>query len=179
MIERRPQSGFTLMELLISVAIIAVVAAFSIPAFGDLIARQRLTASANEALSVAAHARSEAIRQRERVVICPSTNGTSCSNSTDWTRAIVFVDLNRNGTRDGNETITRQWDFSDTPVSATQTGGGTQRRIVVGGTGLIVPPQGAGHAEILFCSSRTDSLSIHVAARVGGVRSERGDPDDC
>lgn len=167
------------MELMICVAIVAVVAAFSIPAFGDLIARQRLTASANEALSVAAHARSEAIRLRERVVVCPTQNGDACSNGADWTQAMVFVDLNRNGTREGNEPITRRWDFSDTPVSATQTAGGTHRRIVVGGTGLIVPPEGASHVELRFCSTRTDTLSIQVAAQVGGVRSQRGDPNDC
>lgn len=177
--KRRLQSGFTLMELLICVAILAVVAAFSIPAFGDLIARQRLTASANEALSVAAHARSEAIRQRERMVICPTLNGTTCSSGSDWTQAIVFVDMNRNGTRDGNETITRRWDFSDTPISVTQVTGGTQHRIVVGGTGLIVPTEGSGHTELLFCSERTDTISIQLSARVGGVRSQRGDPDDC
>ena len=176
---RPNQSGFTLTEVLIALVIFTLAAGFAVPAFGNLIARQRLTASANEALSVLNYARTEAVRQRARVVVCPSRNGSACDGGSNWNQAILFTDTNRNGTRDGDEPVERRWDFSNTDIQVTQSEGGSPSRVLVGGTGLAIPSSGTAPTELRFCSARVDNLDITVVAGVGGPRTQRGDGDDC
>lgn len=173
------QAGFTLTEMLVALVVFAVAAAFAVPAFSDLIARQRLSANANEALSVINYARTEAVRQRARVVVCPSRGGNSCDGGNNWNQAIMFTDTNRNGLRDGSETVTRRWDFSDTDTQAVRAQGGTPSRIVVGGTGLTLPGNGNDPTQIRFCSNRAQNVSITLTAGVGGARTQRGDGDEC
>ncbi|MGS1078356.1 GspH/FimT family pseudopilin [Pseudoxanthomonas beigongshangi] len=92
--------GFTLIELLIALAVLAVALTLAAPSFQDLIARNRVTAAANELVASLQIARTEAIRRNKRVVLCPSTNGTSCQG-TDWRRLVMFVDANADGNPGG------------------------------------------------------------------------------
>jgi len=82
--------GFTLIELMITIAVLAVVLAIAVPSFQGMINRNRLVASGNEVVAALQLARMEAVRRNSRVELCPSTNGTACSGS-DWTRMIVRV----------------------------------------------------------------------------------------
>lgn len=81
--------GFTLLELMITVALLGILAALAAPSFNSLIQSSRLTASANELVAALQMARMEAIRTNSRVEVCPSTNGSSCAGS-DWRRVIVL-----------------------------------------------------------------------------------------
>jgi type IV fimbrial biogenesis protein FimT len=85
---RREVAGFTLVELMITVAVLAIVLAIAVPSFRDMINRNQLVSAANEVSATLNLARMEAIRRNRRVEICPSTNGTSCSGS-NWSRMIV------------------------------------------------------------------------------------------
>ena len=82
---KRRARGFTLIELMVTVIVLAVVAAIALPNMRMLIRSNRLTGQANEMLASLALARTEAIRQNTSpvgnrdVVLCPSANGTSCS----------------------------------------------------------------------------------------------------
>ncbi|KAB2924387.1 MAG: prepilin-type N-terminal cleavage/methylation domain-containing protein [Dechloromonas sp.] len=69
------QRGLTLIELMVTLSIIAILLALGVPSFQRLILDQRLTGSANELLGALASSRSEAIRQNTRLRFCvaPST----------------------------------------------------------------------------------------------------------
>ena len=95
----RRAGGYTLVELLVVIIIIAIVSAVSFPAFREMVNSNRLTGAANEVVASLQIARAEAIRRNARVVICPSTNGTTC-NGGNWARHISFVDADRNGAAD-------------------------------------------------------------------------------
>lgn len=84
----RPQAGFTLLELVITVAVLAIVLAIGIPSFQGITNRNRLTSITNEMLGATQLARMEAIRRNSRVVVCPTTNGTTC-NGANWMRVVV------------------------------------------------------------------------------------------
>lgn len=86
------QRGFTLLELLITVALVAIVLAIGIPSFRDMMRENRLTAYANEFLGALAFTRSEAIKRGQRVVLCKSSNGSQCTADSGYAQGwIVFV----------------------------------------------------------------------------------------
>ncbi len=64
------QNAFTLIELMISMLVLLVLTAVAMPAFTDLLARNRLSGQANELLSVIQLARSEAIKQNQTIRLC-------------------------------------------------------------------------------------------------------------
>ncbi|CAM4102592.1 GspH/FimT family pseudopilin [Comamonas aquatilis] len=100
------QLGFTLVELLTVISIIAIAASLAAPSMASLI-RSNRTAGEITSLSAAIRtAKSEAIKRGSAVQLCASTNGTSCSGSNAWeTGWIVFDDKNGNQTMDSGETV--------------------------------------------------------------------------
>lgn len=86
------QRGFTLMELIITVAIAAIVLAVGVPSFQGMMRNNRAATQANEMIAALNLARSEAAKRGSRVSLCPSSSGTGCGG-TDWSSGwIVFVD---------------------------------------------------------------------------------------
>lgn len=98
--------GFTVIELMVTVMILAIIVALGAPAMGSFVVQSRMTSQINELLADVSYARAEAATRGVRIGFCASTNTTtsapSCSGSTgDWTNGrIVFVDTNGNGQLD-------------------------------------------------------------------------------
>jgi type IV fimbrial biogenesis protein FimT len=68
-------SGFTLLELLITVVIVAILSAIAAPSFKDMIASQRIKSAGFDLVTSLILARSEAIKQNGDVTITPATGG--------------------------------------------------------------------------------------------------------
>ena len=93
------QIGFTLIELMVTIAILAIVLAIAIPSFGTLQAGTRLTTQVNDLVSVLSYARVEALKRGSRVTVCTSSDGASCTSSGNWDQGwIVFNDDCTTGT---------------------------------------------------------------------------------
>lgn len=92
------KNGFTLIELMIVLSIIAILSAIAIPGFSHSIRKQQSELAISQLQRSLSLARQTAISQRVSVVVCPSFNGTQCSgDGSSWTAGgIVFVDLNDN-----------------------------------------------------------------------------------
>lgn len=82
--------GFTLIELMITLAIAAILLVIGIPSLRDLMIRSRLSGQVQEFYGVISFARSEAIKRGSFVSICKSADGSQCGGnwSDGW---IVFV----------------------------------------------------------------------------------------
>jgi type IV fimbrial biogenesis protein FimT len=102
----RRVSGFTMVEMMVAVAILAILASIALPSYRSLIANNRIVANTNDLVADLALARSEAAKRGGTTVVtvCASSNGSSCSGSTDWSGGrLVFVDGGVQGTVDGTD----------------------------------------------------------------------------
>ena len=98
--------GFTLIELIFTTAVIAMLCAISLPALGSLTQRSRSRAANNNLITALNLARSSAVSRGSEIVLCPSADQKHCDDGIWWQQGwIVFQDLDRNGTRNGDEPI--------------------------------------------------------------------------
>ena len=104
---RITKNGFTVIDLMMTLAVAAVLLALAIPSFNTLALNKRITAQTNEFLSSLALARSEALKRVSPVTVCRSANGTTCANSGGWEQGwIVFNDKDKDAQVDStNEPI--------------------------------------------------------------------------
>lgn len=90
--------GFTLIELMITLGIVAILLTVGVPSLKSFMQGNQLIATSNEILSALHVARNEAIKLNARVTICESDDGLTCTGSDDWKGGwIVFVDANGDG----------------------------------------------------------------------------------
>ena len=94
-------SGFTMIELLVAIAIAAIVVAVGVPELRSFVQKGQIITVTNELLASFHVARSEAIRQNASACVCPSDSANdpvpACSGANTWeTGWIAFLDLNGN-----------------------------------------------------------------------------------
>ncbi|HLA73161.1 MAG TPA: Tfp pilus assembly protein FimT/FimU [Steroidobacteraceae bacterium] len=101
--------GFTLIELMVAITVLAVLLGLAVPSFREIINSNRVTAQTNDFVSTLNYARSEALKRSNPVTVCASTNGGTCAGVTNWSTGwIVFADINANGALDGAEVVLQQ-----------------------------------------------------------------------
>jgi len=93
------QRGVTLIELMVAIAVFAIMLVVGLPSFASLIDRQREQSVAEQLLLDLTTAKSEAQRQHKPVYVCSSNDGSTCNG--EWGDGyIVCVDTDRNNSCD-------------------------------------------------------------------------------
>jgi type IV fimbrial biogenesis protein FimT len=90
---KRTQAAFTLMELMVSLTVMAILCAYAVPSFRQYSRDSRASAAHNELVTAFNLARSETLRRGVPIGVCTSSDGTGCSGSDDWSNGwVVFTD---------------------------------------------------------------------------------------
>jgi type IV fimbrial biogenesis protein FimT len=166
----KKESAFTLLEIIVTLAIISLVMAFAIPGMGTFIKNERLTTQINALVGHLAYARSEAVLRTQQVAVCVSNDTTSCTGGNSWEDGwIVYVDVDGNGSFSGGEIILRAQPTLEGGNTLTPATIGTQ--IIYDFRGYLGSPVGS----LLLCDDRSGpygkTLSISTTGR---VRASRG-----
>ena len=99
----KTQRGFTLLELMLTISVTAVLLGLAVPSFLETVRNNRLIAQNNEFIGALNFTRSEALKRSASVSMCASTDAATCSGDTDFTTGwIVFSDRDANGDMDGD-----------------------------------------------------------------------------
>jgi type IV fimbrial biogenesis protein FimT len=146
---RTAAAGFTLIELMITVTMVAILIGIAAPSFTSWVTTVRVTGQANDLFSDLLLARSEAVKRDVQVAICASTTGTDCDGA-DWSTGwVVIVDADGDGKKDGGtdaSLLKRAEQLAGESVLKRNDAGGSAgtARIAFGPTGVPVGTLPAG-----------------------------------
>lgn len=163
-------AGFTLTELLITLAIAGILAMIGAPAMGSLLARTRDASTEATIANALRHARSAAVMRNARVLVCPSRDGRRCNPGDDWQHGwIVAKDADHDGQPD-----------ADASLLAVQAAMPTGTRVTTSaGRGQLAfhPNGGAGGSNVSFtiCHANARRGKEVIVANSGRVRLASAD----
>jgi type IV fimbrial biogenesis protein FimT len=99
------QRGFTLIELMVAVALLGMLLSMAVPALNQFTNNARQTGAINDFVASMHMARSTAVTTNSRVTVCASSNQRTCE-VVPWDQGwIAFTDPNNNGFVDGNDQV--------------------------------------------------------------------------
>ena len=155
------QSGVTILELMISVAIIAIVVAVVVPGGQSILIQNRIISEINETSAIVQFARNHAIDEQIDTVVCPSADFETCG--IDWSNPkIVFGDADGDGDRGADEELLA----TSSIVSNVHEMTGPAVSIRFQGNGMVGSP-----ATLLLCHENANNqyaraLTISLQGRV-------------
>ncbi|MFT3669124.1 MAG: GspH/FimT family pseudopilin [Pseudoxanthomonas sp.] len=167
----RGEGGFTLIELMVTLSVVAILAVMAAPSLSSFIRSNRLSSAANEMVATLQTARTNAISNRARVAVCPSADGTTCAAemSNRWIAVM---------TKNGASTVLRDSAFPGTvtlTASANLSGGTNTFTFFPSGFSVVgANAGGATSGTIGLCvSEMSGNNSIDVSASVGRISTAR------
>jgi len=168
--------GFTLIEMMIALAIVALLLTVVAPNVTTILQQNRVAADINSISAAAQFARFTAVDEQVDVTLCPTANYSTCSGN--WSDAkMVFIDNDGNGSRNGTETLLTTADA----VSSTNTLAGISGVLTFAANGSV-----SQAATITICpnggeASQASALIVNLYGRVAtasdndddGVKEDR------
>lgn len=159
-------SGYTLLELLVTIVVVSMLMAFGIPAMTNFTQNDRLITQINTLTGHLALARSEALKRAQQVSVCVSSNGTSCTGGTTWEEGwIVYVDENGDGGFTAGEEVLRAQQTLQGGNTLTTTIG---TEVTYDYRGFVLP---ASVGSFTLCDARDEGRAIAIST-TGRVRKE-------
>jgi type IV fimbrial biogenesis protein FimT len=166
---KRAHTGFTLLELMVVLAIAGVLMAVGIPAMGDFLRNSRITGAANDVMAALHFTRSEATKRRLPVTLCTSASAVTdpnpvCAASPFLTGWIAFVDTNQSGQRDAGEVVLLEHEPMDARITARSSANPFQVTYLM--NGFAVNPNAA---QLVLCDDRGNDPSGGELSSARGI----------
>jgi type IV fimbrial biogenesis protein FimT len=175
--------GFTLLEVLVVLALLAVLLSLAVPSLIGLRQKHQMQSQAEQLQASLLLARSEALRRQQRVTLCvrelSEGAGPHCATGGTWAQGwVVFVDGNDNGRREASETVLQL--HNDLPEFLTLQGNAmVDRYISYGPQGRSQSTSGAFQAGTLtLCGDGQAHVWRVVINAVGKSRLEKAERQD-
>lgn len=160
--------GFTLIELMVTVAVASILLALAVPGYRELIQSNRMSTQANLLLSDLNAARSEAVKRRIPVTLCKGTQ-SACASSDGYEQGwLIFADHNHNGVLDTEDMILRTQGASGSDLTI-RGKSPIQNRITFFDSGNV-----STSGSIIFCDSRIQVFNTDRAKARAIIISQPG-----
>ena len=158
--------GFTLTELLVTLALVAIMLTLAAPSMQKILANQRLSAAASDFMATAMQARSAALKYNQRVVAQPIA-GQSGAWAEGWR---IYVDSNLNSTFDsGTDTLVLTQEAMLPEISISKVSG-VNNFFAYNGTGFLASIGGSADATWKIESTATNRKKFLIVERSGRAR---------
>lgn len=170
------QRGFTLIEIMVAIAIMGIIFAIAGPNVREFMLNNQQTAAVNEYVAYLSYTRNESIKHGSPVTICKSSNGTSCAGGgVDWEDGwLVFQDDDSDGVVDAGETILRVREGLN-PALTMRGNGTVANNVIYNSRGYT--PNSTG--VLRFCDNRgvtrARALNVVFSGRVSRLTDSNGD----
>ena len=123
----RHANGFTLLEIAIAIAVLAVLCAIALPSYSAALARADCNTLLTALVGSVTNARGAAMNYESDAILCPSDDGASCSGSTLWHNGwIVGVDRDGDNSIGGGEMVLARQEAFEENVNMVTTSGRTR-----------------------------------------------------
>ncbi|NWL79231.1 type IV fimbrial biogenesis protein FimT [Pseudomonas taiwanensis] len=167
------RNGFTLIELMVVVAIVAILGSIGYPSFMTAILNSRISTQTNSLLGILQYARSEAVTTRTLTRVCGSTDANNATfpkacNTTDWENGVIaFRDIDGNGSAATAELLR---------IIPASNDGNTIRGVANAATSVDFQTDGtsAQTSSLRVCDSRGVGSSRQVTVNIAGQARSGG-----
>ncbi len=169
--------GFSLLELIVTILVAAIVLVLGVPTFASALAKGRQTAELNALFHAFYLARKESVRRRRLVSLCPSADDAVCDKDANWNNGwLLFENTDQDDPPDrdpGEPLIMVHKTAARTKISANRRGFTSRgiRRRATNGTLVVCDARGRIPAKALV-------VSYTGRPRITAIR-RNGDPYSC
>ncbi len=166
--------GFSLIEMLIVLAMIGILSSYALPSFNKLINSNRQSTVLLQLFSHHQLARSEAIKQNQSVILCKSDNGQLCTPSAHWQNGwIVFTDTDNNKQLSGNEPLIYSFQNHNSSLFLSYRGFGSHNYIRYYPDG-----RSSTNGSFILCTTQGDITARSlIISRTGRARLSSENPN--
>ncbi|EOR02439.1 GspH/FimT family pseudopilin [Acinetobacter tandoii] len=162
----RTNRGFTLIELMVTIAVLAIIATMAAPSFGNLVVRQKLNGNARDFITTLNQAKSQAALLRTTVAVCPNkTNSDDNFTKDECASAVIPNYASMTNTQKQTVQIDRVFQVTVDPAVTVQS---------TSSTAALFNSTGSANAQVSFNICASGNSRTITVQRLGAVSQSSG-----
>jgi len=172
--KRGRHCGWSLIELVIALAVMLIAVSVALPSFDRLLADNRLATATNRLLAALASARLTAISSNQAVTFCAGNATEGCHGQWDRQEWIVFIDQNRDGLIGAGDSIRIADRLEKQPDIKLSANGPFRKAVVFRSAGSAETLSGAFAAgRVRVCAAKPIRQNANDLVLIGSGRAVR------